>query len=272
MGAALGRLAKKTRPSAFAPNEETGQTIIAGMGELHLEVIVDRMLREFRVEANVGQPQVAYRETITEPVDAEGKLRAADRRQGPVRPCRGRARAAGARQGLRVRGQDRRRLGPARVHRRPIEQGIREAHADRRPGRFPVVDIKVTLVDGSYHEVDSSEMAFKIAGSLALKEGVRRGQPVILEPIMKVEVTTPDDFMGDVIGDLNCRRGQIQGMEMRANAQVVRAFVPLARCSGMRPTCARRPRDARLFDGVRSLRAGADGDLAEEMMAKARRD
>jgi elongation factor G len=271
MGHALTRLAEEDPTFRLQTNEETGQTVIEGMGELHLEVIVDRMMREFRVDANVGRPQVAYRETITVPVKAEGRH---------VRQSGGKGQYGHAvlefapqerGQGYEfvdkiVGGSIPREFIPA------IDAGIREAMTTGGQAGFPVVDLKATLVDGSYHEVDSSEMAFKIAGSLAVKDAIRRGRPAILEPIMQVEVVTPDEFMGDVIGDLNSRRGQIQGMEMRAGAQVVRAFVPLAAMFGyatdLRSATQGRATYSMQFDHYAPL----PNNLAEEMVAKARRD
>jgi elongation factor G len=271
MGQALTRLAEEDPTFRLRTNEETGQTVIEGMGELHLEVIVDRMMREFRVDANVGRPQVAYRETITVPIKAEGRH---------VRQSGGKGQYGHA--VLEFAPQERGQgyefvdkiVGGAipREYIPAIDAGIREAMATGGQAGFPVVDLKATLVDGSYHEVDSSEMAFKIAGSLAVKEAIRRGRPAILEPIMQVEVVTPDEFMGDVIGDLNSRRGQIQGMEMRAGAQVVRAFVPLAAMFGyatdLRSSTQGRATYSMQFDHYAPL----PNNLAEEMVAKARRD
>jgi elongation factor G len=271
MGAALGRLAEEDPTFRLRTNEETGQTVIEGMGELHLEVIVDRMLREFRVDANVGRPQVAYKETITLPVKAEGRH---------VRQSGGRGQYGHAI--VEFEPQDRGQgyvfedkiVGGSipREYISSVDAGIREAMLTGGEAGFPIVDIKARLVDGSYHEVDSSEMAFKIAGSLALKDAVRRGRPSILEPIMEVEVTTPDEFMGDVIGDLNARRGHIQGMEMRAGAQVVKAFVPLAAMFGyatdLRSTTQGRATYSMQFDHYAPL----PSNLAQEMVAKARRD
>jgi len=231
MGNALARLAEEDPTFRVKTNEETGQTVIDGMGELHLDVIVDRMMREFRVDANVGRPQVAYRETLTVPVRAEGR----HVRQSGGKGQYGHAivefepleRGSGYEfEDAIVGGAIPREYIPA------VNAGIKEAMDTGGKAGFPVVDVKARLVDGSFHEVDSSEMAFKIAGSLAFKDALSKGRPVILEPIMSVEVTTPEEFMGDVIGDLNSRRGQIQGMEERAGAQVVRAMVPLANMFG----------------------------------------
>lgn len=271
MGAALGRLAEEDPTFRLRSNEETGQTVIEGMGELHLEVIVDRLMREFRVDANVGRPQVAYKETITVPVRAEGRH---------IRQSGGKGQYghvivefAPQEQGQGYAFEDRIVGGTVpREYIPSVDAGIREALLTGGEAGFPIVDIKAKLVDGSFHEVDSSEMAFKIAGSLALKEAVRRGRSNILEPIMDVEVTTPDDFMGDVIGDLNARRGQIQGMEMRAGAQVIKAFVPLAAMFGyatdLRSATQGRATYSMQFDHYAPVPSG----LAQEMVAKARRD
>ncbi len=201
------------------------------MGELHLEIIVDRLKREFKVDANVGKPQVAYRETITKPVDVEGKFIRQTGGRGQYGHVKIKVEPLPRGSGFEfvnaiVGGVIPKEYIPA------VQKGIEEAMQSGPLIGFPVVDIKVTLYDGSYHEVDSSEMAFKIAGSMAIKEAVQKGDPVILEPIMRVEVTTPEEYMGDVIGDLNARRGQILGMEPRGNAQVIRAFVPLAEMFG----------------------------------------
>jgi elongation factor G len=271
MGAALGRLAEEDPTFRMRTDEETGQTVIEGMGELHLEVIVDRMMREFRVDANVGRPQVAYKETITVPVRAEGR----HVRQSGGRGQYGHAIVEFAPQerGIGYEFVDKVVGGAVpREYIAPVDQGIREAMLTGGQAGFPVVDLKATLVDGSYHDVDSSEMAFKIAGSLALKEAIKRGRSVILEPVMEVEVVTPDEFMGDVIGDLNSRRGQIQGMEMRAGAQVVRANVPLASMFGyatdLRSATQGRATYSMQFDHYAPLPTS----LAEEFLAKARRD
>ena len=271
MGTALGRLAEEDPTFRLRTDEETGQTVIEGMGELHLEVIVDRMMREFRVDANVGRPQVAYKETITLPVRAEGR----HVRQSGGKGQYGHVIVEFAPQERGVGYEFVDKVVGGAVPREfiaPVDQGIREAMLTGGQAGFPVVDLKATLVDGSYHEVDSSEMAFKIAGSLALKEAIRRGRSVILEPIMDVEVTTPDDFMGDVIGDLNARRGQIQGMEVRAGAQVVRAFVPLAAMFGYATDLRSATQGRAVYSMQFDHYAPLPNNLAEEFLAKARRD
>ena len=270
MGAALARLAEEDPTFRVRTNEETGQTLIDGMGELHLEVIVDRMMREFRVDANVGRPQVAYKETITIPVRAEGRHVRQTGGAGQYGHCV--VEFAPQERGVGYEFQDKvvggaipREFIPA------IDAGIRDAMAAGGNAGFPIVDLKATVVDGSYHDVDSKEVAYKIAGSLALKDAFRRGKPVILEPIMEVEVTTPEDFMGDVIGDLNSRRGQIQGMEVRAGAQVIRANVPLSQMFGyatdLRSATQGRATYSMQFDHYSPV----PNSIAEEMAAKAQR-
>ena len=227
MGLALQRLAKEDPSFRVSTDQESGQTIIAGMGELHLEIIVDRMKREFKVEANVGKPQVAYRETIRAKVEQEGKFVRQSGGRGqyghvwlkiePQEEGKGYEFVNGV-----VGGSVPREYVPA------VDKGVKEALEGGVIAGYPVVDIKVTIFDGSYHDVDSNEMAFKIAGSMAVKEGVRRAKPVLLEPIMKVEVVTPEDYYGDIVGDLNRRRGQIIGMEDSVSGKVVTAEVPLA--------------------------------------------
>ena len=270
MGAALARLAEEDPTFRLRTDEETGQTVIEGMGELHLEVIVDRMLREFRVEANVGRPQVAYKETITVPVKAEGRHVRQSGGKGQYGHCivefEPQERGKGYEFVDKIVGGS-----IPREYIGPIDAGIREAMLTGGQAGFPVVDLKATVVDGSFHDVDSSEMAFKIAGSLALKEAIKRGRATILEPVMNVEVVTPDDFMGDVIGDLNARRGQIQGMESRSGAQVVKAYVPLASMFGyatdLRSATQGRATYSMEFDHYAPL----PNNLAEELVAKANR-
>ncbi|ADL06907.1 elongation factor G [Thermosediminibacter oceani] len=231
MGIALQRLAEEDPTFRTYTDQETGQTIISGMGELHLEIIVDRMFREFKVQANVGKPQVAYKETIRKAVKAEGKYIRQTGGRGqyghvwleiePLEPGKGYEFVNKI-----VGGVIPKEYIPA------VDAGVREALQNGVLAGYPVVDVKVTLFDGSYHEVDSSEMAFKIAASMAFKEAMKKAEPVLLEPIMKVEVTVPEEYMGDVIGDLNSRRGHIEGIEPRSGAQVVRGYVPLAEMFG----------------------------------------
>jgi len=231
LSVALGKLAQEDPSFKVSYDEETGQTIISGMGELHLDIIVDRLLREFKVGANVGKPQVAYRETIKQKVSAEGKFVRQSGGRGqyghvyidiePVEPG-----ADFEFVSKIVGGTIPREYIPA------VGKGVKEALESGILAGFPVVDVKVTLTDGSYHEVDSSEMAFKIAGSMAFKEGAKKAKPVLLEPIMAIEVVTPEEYMGDVIGDLNSRRGRIQAMNQRANVRVVTAQVPLSSMFG----------------------------------------
>ncbi|MCC7202458.1 MAG: elongation factor G [Nitrospirae bacterium] len=231
MGVSLQKLAQEDPSFRIKSDEETGQTIISGMGELHLEIIVDRLLREFKVEANVGKPQVAYRETIRGKVESEGKY---------IRQTGGRGQyghvwitvepqAPGdgfVFENKIVGGSIPREYIPA------VEKGIREALDSGVLAGYPVVDIKVSLFDGSYHDVDSSEMAFKIAGSMAFKDGARKANPVLLEPVMSLEVTVPEEYMGDVIGDINSRRGRIQGVRPRSAAQIITAEAPLSEMFG----------------------------------------
>ena len=231
MGLALSKLAEEDPTFRVFTDHETGQTIIAGMGELHLEVIVDRMRREYKVEASQGKPQVAYRESITQTTDIDSKFVRQSGGKGQYGHVKLTLEPLPRGQGFEfvngiVGGTIPREYVPA------VEAGVKEAMSGGVMAGYQVVDLKVTLFDGSYHDVDSSEMAFKIAASMGLKDGVRKAGPQILEPVMKVEVVTPDDFLGTVLGDLNSRRGQVEGMEARGNAQVVRAFVPLGMMFG----------------------------------------
>jgi elongation factor G len=231
MALALRRLAEEDPTFSVKSNAETGQTLIAGMGELHLEILIDRMMREFKVEANIGKPEVAYRETIRKSAEQEGKYVRQSGGRGqyghvylrlePKNPGEGNEFVNGV-----VGGSIPKEFIPA------VEKGIREAWDTGVIAGYPLTDVKITLYDGSYHEVDSSEVAFKIAASMAIKDGVKKADGILLEPIMKVEVTTPDDFMGDVIGDLNSKRGQINEMEQRGNVRVVHAQVPLSEMFG----------------------------------------
>jgi elongation factor G len=267
MAVALARLSEEDPTFRVRTDSETGQTLIKGMGELHLEVIVDRMKREYKVEANQGKPQVSYREAITTAVDAEGLFKRQTGGKGQFGHVKIKLEPLDRGGGFEfVNGI----IGGSipREYINPVEQGIREAMETGVLAGFPVVDVKVTLYDGSYHEVDSSEMAFKIAASMALKDGVRKGRPQILEPIMKVEVTVPEDFMGTVLGDLNSRRGRVEGMDARGNAQVIRAQVPLSSMFGyatdLRSMTSGRAQFSMEFDHYEPL----PNSLAEEIMAK----
>ena len=231
MGAALARLSEEDPTFRIESDEETGQTLIHGMGELHLEVLVDRMIREFNVEANVGKPQVAYRETIRKRVE---KVNAKFARQTGGRGQYGHAVInvePAPDQGFVFDNKIKGGVIPTEYI-PAVQQGIKEAMENGVKAGYPMVDVKVELIDGSYHDVDSSEMAFKIAGSMALQEGARKASPALLEPVMSVEVTTPEDFLGDVIGDLSRRRGKVQGQEQRGNALAVQAYVPLSEMFG----------------------------------------
>ena len=231
MGVALAKLAEEDPTFKTYTNQETGQTVIAGMGELHLDIIVDRLKREFKVECTVGKPQVSYKETIRNKVKVEGKFIRQSGGRGqyghvwlemePLEPGKGiefESKIVGG-------------VVP-KEYIKPIEEGIREAAETGVLAGYPVIDFKATLVDGSYHEVDSSEMAFKIAASMAFKEGCKQAKSVILEPIMKVEITVPEEYMGDVIGDVNSRRGRLEGMEPEGGNQVIRSFIPLSEMFG----------------------------------------
>ena len=233
LGEALAKLAEEDPTFRAHTNQETGQTIIAGMGELHLDIIVDRLLREFKVEANVGAPQVAYKETITKPVDVEHKYAKQSGGRGQYGHCKVKFEPMDANaeetykfESTVVGGAIPKEYIPA------VGEGIEEAMKSGILGGFPVVGVHANVYDGSYHEVDSSEMAFHIAGSMAFKEAMQKASPVLLEPIMRVEVTTPEDYMGDVIGDINSRRGRIEGMEDIGGGKMIRGYVPLAEMFG----------------------------------------
>jgi len=267
MGIALSKLAHEDPTFKVATDPDSGQTIISGMGELHLEIIVDRMMREFNVQANVGKPQVAYRETIRKAAEAEGKY---------IRQTGGRGQY----------GHVKIRLEPnepgksyefineivggvvPKEYIKPVDQGIEEAMEGGVLAGYPMVDVKATLYDGSYHEVDSNEMAFKIAGSMAFKEAARRASPVILEPVMSVEVVVPEEYMGDIIGDLNSRRGRIEGMEHRAGSQVIKAMVPLAEMFGYATQMRSNTQGRATFSMHFARYEEAPRSVAEEIVAK----
>ena len=269
MGIALSRLQMEDPSFRVRTDEETGQTIIAGMGELHLEIIVDRMFREFKVEANVGKPQVAYRETITRQVEAEGRYIRQTGGRGQYGHC-----------WLRLHPQE---PGTGFVFENaivggvipkefinPIQKGIEEAMQGGILAGFPMVDVKVEVFDGSYHDVDSSEMAFKIAGSIGFKAGAEKARPVLLEPIMDVEVVTPENFMGDVIGDLNSRRGKIHGMNPRAGAQVITAQVPLAEMFGYATDLRSKTQGRATYTMQFAHYAQVPNNIAETIVTKSR--
>ena len=231
MGIALAKLAEEDPTFKTYTNQETGQTVIAGMGELHLDIIVDRLKREFKVECTVGKPQVSYKETIRNKVKVEGKFIRQSGGRGQYGHCWLEMEPLEPGKGIEFESKI---VGGAipKEYIKPIEDGIREAAESGILAGYPVIDFKATVVDGSYHDVDSSEMAFKIAGSMAFKEGCKQGKSVLLEPIMKVEVTVPEEYMGDVIGDINSRRGRMEGMEARGGNQIVRGFIPLSEMFG----------------------------------------
>ena len=233
LGESLAKLAEEDPTFRAHTNQETGQTIIAGMGELHLEIIVDRLLREFKVEANVGAPQVAYKESITKPVDVDSKYAKQSGGRGQYGHCKVKF------EPMDVNGEETYKFESTVVggaipkeYIPAVGEGIEEAMKSGILGGFPVVGVHANVYDGSYHEVDSSEMAFHIAGSLAFKDAMKQGSPVLLEPIMKVEVTMPEEYMGDIIGDLNSRRGRIEGMDDLGGGKIVRAYVPLSEMFG----------------------------------------
>ena len=231
MGIALAKLAEEDPTFKTYTDNETGQTIIAGMGELHLEIIVDRLLREFKVEANVGQPQVSYRETIRKRVEAEGKYVRQSGGKGQYGHCKIILEPTEPGTGYVFEDQTVGGCIP-KEYIQPINMGIQAAAKTGVLAGYEVVDFKVTVVDGSYHEVDSSEMAYKVAGSMAFKDGCQKANPVLLEPMMKVEVTVPDDYLGDVMGNISSRRGNLTGIEMRNGIQAIHAFIPLSEMFG----------------------------------------
>jgi elongation factor G len=266
MGVALAKLAQEDPTFKVHTDVDSGQTIISGMGELHLEIIVDRMMREFSVEANVGKPQVAYRETIRKVAEAEGKF---------IRQTGGRGQYGH----VKIRLEPNPGLGYEFVNEivggsvpkefiKPVDQGMREAMEGGVLAGYELVDIKAVLYDGSYHDVDSSEMAFKIAGSMAFKEAARKASPVLLEPVMSVEVVVPEEYMGDIIGDLNSRRGRVEGMEHRAGSQVIKSHVPLAEMFGYATDMRSRTQGRATFSMHFKRYEEAPRSVAEEIIAR----
>jgi len=267
MGVALSRLAQEDPTFKVKSDPETNQTIIAGMGELHLEIIVDRMMREFKVEANVGKPMVAYRETIRKRVDAEGKFVRQSGGRGQYGHVKMYVEPNEAGKGYEFINDIKGGVIP-KEYIKPIDQGIQEAMQSGVLAGYPCVDIKITIYDGSYHDVDSNEMAFKIAGSMGFKAGCEKASPVILEPIMGVEVVVPEDYMGDVIGNLNSRRGRIENMEDRAGVKVVTAKVPLAEMFAYSTTLRGMTQGRGNYTMQFSHYEEAPRNVAEEIVAK----
>jgi elongation factor G len=267
MGIALQKLSEEDPTFRAHTDEETGQTIIAGMGELHLEILVDRMLREFKVETNVGKPQVAYRETFRETAKVEGKFVRQSGGRGQYGHCWVEFAPQETGAGFLFESKV---VGGAipREYIAPIQAGIEETMKNGVLAGFPLVDIRATVLDGSYHDVDSNEMAFKIAGSMALKAAKDKCKPVLLEPIMKVEVTVPEEYMGDVMGDLNSRRGRIEGMDARFGAQIIRAKVPLSEMFGYSTTLRSRTQGRGVYSMEISHYEEVPKSIAEEIIAK----
>ncbi|MCA0758403.1 elongation factor G [Paenibacillus sp. N4] len=267
LGIAISKLAEEDPTFRAHTDEETNQTIISGMGELHLEILVDRMLREFKVETNVGKPQVAYRETFRQAAKVEGKFVRQSGGKGQFGHCWVEFTPQEPGAGFAFESKV---VGGAipREFIAPIQAGIEESMKNGVIAGFPLVDVKATVVDGSYHDVDSSEMAFKIAGSLALKAAKEKCKPVLLEPIMKVEVTVPEEYMGDVMGMLNSRRGRIEGMDTRAGAQIIRAKVPLSEMFGYSTTLRSGTQGRGVFSMELSHYEEVPKSIAEEIIAK----
>ena len=269
MAIALQRLGEEDPTFRVSSDEESGQTRIAGMGELHLEVIVDRMLREFKVQANVGRPQVSYRETIRKPARGDGRFVRQTGGKGQyghavitVEPL---PRGSGVEFESKIVGG-----AVPREFWKPVEQGIRDALLGGMVAGFPMIDLKATLIDGSFHEVDSSEMAFKIAGSMAVKDGVAKADPAILEPVMKVEVVAPEEFMGDVIGNLNSKRGHMDGIDERGSSRVIRAHVPLAEMFGYATELRSMTQGRATYSMEFSRYSEVPANLANELIAKSK--
>src|SRR5512142_17499 len=269
MGIALQRLQMEDPSFRVRTDEETGQTIIAGMGELHLEILVDRMSREFKVEANVGKPQVAYRETITRMVEVEGRHIRQSGGKGQYGHCWLRLHPQQPGKGFELVNAVVGGVIPKEFI-APIQKGVEEAMAGGVLAGYPMVDIKVEVYDGSYHDVDSSEMAFKIAGSIGFKEGAAKAAPILLEPMMNVEVVTPEEYMGDVIGDLNSRRGKIHAMNPRTGVQVIEALVPLAEMFGYATDLRSKTQGRATYTMQFAHYAQVPGSIAETIVTKAK--
>src|SRR6185369_962775 len=267
LGMAIQKLAQEDPTFRVNTDPETGQTILSGMGELHLEIIVDRMMREFGVGANVGKPQVAYRETIRKKAEAEGRHVKQSGGRGQYGVCKIRVEPLPPGSGFEFENDIYGGTIPKEFI-KPIEAGIKEALEGGILAGFPMSDVKVSLFDGSYHDVDSSEMAFKIAGSLAIKEAARKAKAVLLEPIMSVEVVVPEQYMGDVIGDLNSRRGRIEGMQLRGTTQIIKSMVPLSEMFGYATELRSRTQGRGSFTMHFGKYEEVPGGLAEEIVSK----
>jgi elongation factor G len=268
LGVSLQKLATEDPSFRVRVDQETGQTLISGMGELHLEIIVDRLLREFKVDANVGKPQVAYKETIRREVEKQAKFVRQTGGRGQYGDVKLRVSPLPPASGFQFEDAIKGGTVP-REYIPAVEKGVREAMDTGVLAGYPMVDIKVALIDGSYHEVDSSEIAFKIAASMAFKDACRQASPVLLEPIMQVEVVTPDEFMGDVIGNLNARRGKVQGMESRSGAQVITAKVPLKEMFGYATDLRSMTQGRATYTMQFSHYEAAPQTISEEITAKA---
>ena len=263
MEVALAKLAEEDPTFQTRVDRETGQMIVSGMGELHLAIIVDRLFREFKVEANVGQPQVAYRETITKTAKGEGRFVRQTGGHGQYGHAIIEIEPLESGQGFVFEDKTVGGVIPKEFI-RPVEEGIREAMNSGIVAGYPVVDLKATLLDGSAHEVDSSEIAFRIAGSMALREALKRAAPILMEPIMKVDIIVPDDYLGDVLADISARRGSIQGMEATRNAQVVDAFVSLSEMFGYATALRSRTQGRGIF----TMQISHFEQVPESVMAK----
>jgi elongation factor G len=264
---ALGKLTQEDPTFRVHTDPDTGQTLISGMGELHLEIITDRLVREFNVGANIGRPQVAYKETVTAEAEGEGRF---------VRQTGGRGQYGHAKIRLRPSSDgefafNNEIVGGSipREYIKPIEQGIREALETGPLAGYPVVGVEVDLYDGSFHDVDSSEVAFKIAGSMAFQDATKRARPVLMEPVMEVEVVTPEDYMGEVIGDITSRRGRVQHMEARGNAQVIQARVPLSEMFGYATDLRSLTQGRATYSMQFAAYEQAPKNVSEEIVAKA---
>ena len=268
LGMALGKLAQEDPTFKVHTDPDTGQTIISGMGELHLEIIVDRLLREFNVGANVGKPQVAYRESIHRPAEAEGKYIRQTGGHGQYGHVKLEVEPLVPGSGFEFVNKIVGGVVPKEYF-KPVEAGIREAMEGGVLAGYEMVDIRATLVDGSYHEVDSSELAFKIAASMAFKEAARRAQPRLLEPVMSVEVVVPEEYMGDVISDLSSRRGHIEAMESRAGSQIIRSIVPLAEMFGYATELRSRTQGRGTYTMHFARYEETPKDISEEIIARA---